>query len=204
MRSISLLSLGLVAGVAAAACGDDGPDCDCAEVGCFADMCTKTVFISATPVPSDLGGITGADSLCAQQAAAAKLPGVFYAWLSDAQTSPFQRFSKSTVPYTLPDGTTFADDWDALTRGPSLPLDVDASGHKVAGEPDAIVWTGTGPDGRPDTFDNAANSCSGWTRNVIEDFAVIGWLSKRTKASDWSRGFNAPCTGTGFVYCFQQ
>lgn len=203
---LGLVVAGVGMGLLAAACGgDDGPDCDCAQAGCFADMCTKTVFVVSKAIPADIGGVAAADSLCAQQAAAAKLPGVYSAWLSDASSSPYQRFTKSTVPYVLADGSMLADDWDALTReGPAAVIDVDAAGQKVAAEDGAIVWTGTGVDGRSDDYNGASNFCSGWSRNVLEDSALIGYLTRRTKSSDWSRVKTVPCTGAGFMYCVQQ
>ena len=112
MRSV-IFGLGLVAAVAVG-CGDEADDCDCAAAGCFADVCTKTVFVTAEPVAAKFGGVEAADQLCAQQAAAAQLPGVYLAWLSDGSHSPFQRFSKSTVPYVRTDGTQVATDFEAL------------------------------------------------------------------------------------------
>jgi hypothetical protein len=202
MRSV-IFGLGLVAAVAVG-CGAEGDDCDCAEAGCFADMCTKTVFVSAEPVAAKFGGVEAADQLCAQQAAAAKLPGTYLAWLSDAGHSPFQRFSKSTVPYVLTDGTQVAADFASLRSESPGPIDVSAGGQKVAGADDAIVWTGTGVDGRADTFNNASNYCSAWSRSVIEDSVIVGLLRVRAKTEDWTRAKLDQCTGEGYLYCFQQ
>ncbi len=211
MRSAPLSSGLVVAGVICiaglTACGgDDGPDCDCAAAGCFADMTPDPLFVRDKAIPADIGGAAAADSLCAQQARAAMLPGVYSAWLSDASSSPYQRFSKSTVPYVLADGTMLADDWDALTReGPAAVIDVNAKGQKVAAEDGAIVWTGTGVDGRADDYNGASNFCSGWSRNVLEDSTLVGYLTRRTKSSDWSRVVpTVSCTGAGFLYCVQQ
>jgi hypothetical protein len=202
MRSV-IFGLGLVAAIAVGCAGDEN-DCDCAEVGCFADMCTKTVFVTAEPVAAKFGGVAAADQLCAQQAAAAMLPGTYYAWLSDGSQSPYDRFSKSTVPYMLPDGVQVANDFVALRSEPPPPIDVTAAGQKVMAVDDAAVWTGTGVDGRADTFNNASNYCSGWSRSVIEDFTLIGLLRERVKPEDWTRAKLVPCTGDGYLYCFQQ
>lgn len=202
MRNV-LLGLGLVASVAVG-CADETQDCDCAEIGCFADTCTKTVFVSAEPVAADFGGVAAADQLCAQQAAAAMLPGTYYAWLSDSTQSPFGRFSKSTVPYVLPDGTQVAADYAALRSDPVGLIDMTAAGQTAAGADDAKVWTGSGIDGRADTFNNASNYCSDWSTNVIEDTVVIGLLRGRNKIDDWTSHRLVPCTGKGYLYCFQQ
>ena len=40
------------------------------------------------------------------------------AWLSDSTASPSTRFTRSSVPYVLPDGTTVvANNWADLTHG---------------------------------------------------------------------------------------
>jgi len=203
MRNV-LLGLGLVASVAVGCAGDDGDDCDCAEVGCFASMCTKTVFVTAEPVAAKFGGVEAADQLCAQQAAAAMLPGTYLAWLSDSARSPFGRFSRSTVPYVLPDGTQVAASYEALRSDPTAAIDMTAAGQRSPGADNAKVWTGTGVDGRADTFNNASNYCSGWTRNIIDETALVGMLRERGKAGDWTRARLVPCTGEGYLYCFQQ
>lgn len=202
----ALLTTILGMGLGAISCGDDsGPDCDCAEVGCFADMCTRTTFIIAEPVTAKFGGIAAADQLCAQQAAAAGLPGSFLAWVSVGAGQPFGRFSKSTVPYVLPDGTQVAADWEALTTdGPSVPIDLTAAGAKSSASDETHVWTGTDREGRADSYNNASTYCENWTRNVIEESVVVGFLRKRGKPGDWTLGDLAPCTGEGLIYCFQQ
>ena len=185
--------------------GEQAPDCDCAEVGCFADMCTRTVFVTAEPVNAKFGGVAAADQLCAEQAAAAGLPGTFLAWLSVRSTHPRGRFSESTVPYTLPDGTQVAADWEALLAdGPSAPIDMTAAGGRAGGPDDTRVWTGTDRDGRAESFNSASTYCMDWSRNVIEESVVVGFLRKRGKPGDWTLGNLVPCTGDGYLYCFQQ
>jgi hypothetical protein len=201
----ALFSFGVLLGAAAGACDGGGEDCDCAEVGCFADTCTKKVFVLAAAVSADFGGIAGADQLCAQQAAAAKLSGTFYAWLSDSSRGPFDRFSKSEVPYVLADGTKIAEDWEGLrVNGPLTPIDMSAAGMRLADADDTRVWTGTGPDGRSENFNGASNFCTGWTRKVIEDFTYVGLLRERDTADSWTQGEFPTCTGKGLLYCFQQ
>lgn len=206
MRTL-LLCLGLGVGAALAmACEDEGNvDCECAAVGCFAPMCTRMAFVLAEPMSAKFGGVSVADQMCAQQAQAAGLPGVFYAWLGHSGGSPADRFSHASVPYTLPDGTMLAADWEALTReGPGAAIDMTAAGVKVKAEDDARVWTGTDEAGDANTYNNASNYCSDWTRNSIEEFAVVGFLRDRSKFGAWALGDLVPCTGQGYVYCFQQ
>lgn len=202
--TIVLLSLG---GALAWACGDDGgPACDCAEAGCYASACTKTVFALSTTVPANIGGLAQADKLCQDAAGAAGLPGTFQAWLSDATASPFTRAGRSTVPYQRVDGVQIAASWDALVaNGPSSPIDVDENGQKIADEAmSAVVWTNTGRDGRAEDYSTASRFCGDWTSSTPEDQAVVGWLTKRMQADDWTFAVVQPCTGAARLYCFQQ
>jgi len=207
MRTLLLcLGLGASVAVAVAACGgEEGVDCDCDAVGCFAAMCTKTAFVLAEPMSTDFGGVSAVDQMCAQQAAAAGLPGTYFAWLAQDSGGPADRFSQSTVPYTLPDGTMLAADWEVLTStGPTSPIDMTAAGTKVEAADDDHVWTGTDRAGEANDFNTASNYCSGWSRNNIMDFVVVGFLRQRGKVGDWALGNLVPCTGQGYVYCFQQ
>lgn len=206
-RALLGLALGLT--TASACSEDEGPACDCAEVGCFADTCTKTVFVSKTAIPSNFGGIAGADAVCAQEAAAAGLPGTYYAWLSDKSTSPRVRFSRSTVPYTLPSGAEIAADYAALAVAvPPINQHADATAVLREANDDAApaqIWTGTTIDGHSDTNSNSSNFCADWTDNSISNMTLVGWVHKRSKPKfDWTRANLVPCTGVGYLYCFQQ
>lgn len=205
MRTALLVSFGVLLGAAAGACGGDEVDCDCAEIGCYADTCTRTVFVLDAPIGADFGGVAGANQLCAQQAAAARLSGTFYAWVSDSASGPFDRFSKSEVPYVLADGTKIAEDWEGLrVSGPLTPIDMSAAGRRLAESDDTRVWTGTGPDGRSEDFNGASNFCTNWSRKVTGDFTYVGLLRERDEAKSWTQGEFPICTGTGLLYCFQQ
>jgi len=208
MRPVLIgLGLGLLTSVVFSSCGgDDEVACDCAEVGCFASTCTKTVFVTSAAITSNFGGIAAADALCAQEAAAAGLAGTYYAWLSDKTNSPLARFSRSEVPYVLPTGAEIAADWDALAVA-TPPISQHANGTPVPpddGAP-AQVWTGTTIDGHADNFNNASNFCQDWTDNSISNQTLIGWVHARMKPQfDWTRANLVPCTGSGYLYCFQQ
>src|SRR6185436_16464326 len=77
------------------------------------------------------------------------------AWLSDASTSPVQRFTKATIPYSLLDGTTIATGFDDLIDGQlAAPLNRDEK-NGVANAAD--VWTGTKQDGTA-----ASDTCQDW------------------------------------------
>jgi tetrahydromethanopterin S-methyltransferase subunit B len=77
------------------------------------------VFVSSqTYFGGGLGGLAGADATCQGLADGAGPKGTFKAWLSADGASPSTRFTRSSVPYVLPDGTTVvANDWADLTSG---------------------------------------------------------------------------------------
>lgn len=205
-RALLHLSLGSLSVIAGACGGEPGEDCDCAEIGCAAEGCTKTVFVTPEAHPANFGGLAQADALCQDAATRAGLEGTYYAWLSTSTSSPNDRFSKTEAPHVLADGTSLAAGWDALlASGPAAPIDVDASGAKVPDETQSLrVWTNTGRDGRADDYSRASDYCSDWTRNTAENFAVIGWLTRRNQADDWTYADASPCTGPAHLYCFQQ
>ncbi len=99
----------------------DGTQWVCATI-CQNDpsLCaeTKTVFITSMDYDGDLGGLSGADSICQAHADAAFPPliGTYKAWLSDDTNSPSTRFTRS-YNYTLVDGSKIARDWTDLTDG---------------------------------------------------------------------------------------
>ena len=77
----------------------------------YADQHEKTVFITSAKFKGNLGGLAGADDKCQAEAdgPASIVPsGTYLAWLSDGTDSPDTRFTKSSHPYMLPDGTKLA------------------------------------------------------------------------------------------------
>ncbi|UCF47349.1 MAG: hypothetical protein JSU89_09230, partial [Myxococcales bacterium] len=108
------------------------------------ELTPSRIFVTDTTQDAALGGIVGADGLCAAQAAAASLQGDFRAWLSTSSSPVGDRFAQSGGPYVLVDGTRIADNWGDLTDGSiQAPINLDANGLTRGGD----VWTGTLPDG---------------------------------------------------------
>jgi len=118
------------------------------------------------------------------------------AWVSDSSTSPAARFTKSTVPYRLLDGTLVATDWMALTTGPlSHGINQDEAGalHTMA-----EVWTATGSDGN-----FSSDGCNNFTEAVAMLMAVVG----NSDATDgtWTAVFAQFCNRTNVrLYCVEQ
>lgn len=119
------------------------------------------IFTTQSTTDGDIGGVTGADAICAAEAAAAGLPGTFLAWISDSTVDPTARFSK-ILPYELPPpvSTSVASGWADLTDGSiGAPLDVDASGTTLT----TVLrsWTATSSTGSA-----IPNNCDDWTNGT--------------------------------------
>ncbi len=167
------------------------PSCSFDTSGCE----SKTVFVSSVVDDGDLGGITGADATCNSLAAAEGLSGSFLAWLSDSATSPSARFTQSSVPYVLVDGTIVAEDWADLIDG-TLDANIGLSedGQSVVGS----VWTATTPIGG--TF--FGSSCVDWSSSSSGDFSFPGLTTAASGA--WSLSGFSLCSDSNHIYCFEQ
>jgi hypothetical protein len=150
----------------------------------------RRVFTASAGM-GNLGGIAGADGICANRALQLGLGGTFRAWLSDATTSPAARFLQDDVHYERhPDRVKIADNWADLTDGT-----LDATIVVTAG---SLVWTGTGADGNP-----LGGTCSNWTSNSAAQSGRPG-VPPSTSAS-WSALNNDIACNSGLdLYCFEQ
>jgi hypothetical protein len=177
---------------------------------------TKIVFLSSQVYTGNLGGLAGADSICNSLAAAAGLPGVFMAWISDSTQSPSSRFTQYTASlYIRTDGQPVALGWNQLTSGSLLnPINVDEKG---APGPLAVAWTATEPNGTAGPtvvlYNWAAPAnpdCSDWTSSATcPDYMPTctgnvgaSWV-KDSRWSAWGQGL-IPCNNAEALYCIQQ
>jgi hypothetical protein len=161
----------------------------------------KRVFVSSQTMPNGgLGSVARADATCAQLAATAGLEGVWRVWLSDARTSPALRFTRSSRPYLLLDGTQVAASWAALTSG-TLEHAIDVFETGVAAPPGASlqVWTGTTPAGSA-----SGVTCGNWTNNSPGLPSGEVGLSDR-RDGRWTQAVAQLCSQPGVhIYCFEQ
>lgn len=156
----------------------------------------RRIFVTNTVQDADLGGLEGADALCASQAAMAGLDGEFRAWLSTLGVAAADRLTRSTLRYVLVDGTVIARDWEDLTDGEiAAPIDLDASGQSRGGD----VWTGTLPSGLP----YANGDCVGFTGNSESDgIALCG--TTQSSLANWTANATPDCSTRLRLFCIEQ
>lgn len=195
--ALLLTLLGLFACTSAESSPGSGMDASVdsgADSGMDSGVAERRIFVTDTLQNANFGGLTGADALCASQAAAAGLEGEFKAWLSTIATSVSDRLTQSSVPYALVDGTRIADDWNDLVDSSLLaPVNLDASGLLRGGD----VWTGTLPDGVP----YANDDCAGFTSGS-EGIALCG--STASAAGNWTANDTPACSTELRLYCIEQ
>ena len=156
------------------------------------------VFLTSTTHDGNLGGLSGADSICQDLATIAGLPGTYLAWLSDSTNSPSTRFIRATVPYVLTDGTQIADDWSDLTDGNiDAPINVD---EKMQSYSDlGRTWTNTKGDG---TIKTSSHNCENWTATPALSSSQAGDFF--SQGLNWTDASQADCKTDLRLYCFQQ
>ncbi len=167
----------------------------------YADQHEKTVFVTSATFKNNLGGLKGADDKCQTEAdsPASIVPsGTYLAWLSDGTDSPDTRFTKSSHPYMLPDGTKIAEDFTDLTDGSLLhTINIDSTGQPLGWQ---LFWTGTNPDG---TTVQHSYTCNGWTGAPVPNSrGMVGNTVK--KSTLWSANSPDRCGRSVRLACFQQ
>jgi len=169
-----------------------------------AGVSERRIFVTETAQNADFGGLAGADALCASEAAAAGLEGIFKAWLSTTSSPVADRVTRSTVPYVLVDGTLVADDWDDLTDGDiAARINLDANRQLRGGD----VWTGTLPNGLPYMNDAALDAgvptidCEGF-ESAFEGVGLCGTTA--STAANWTANDTPACSTTLRLFCIEQ
>ncbi len=172
---------------------DAGTDAG-ADAGSDAGVTERRIFVTSAARTADLGGIEGADGLCASEAVAAGLQGEFKAWISTIESPVAARFVQSAVPYVLVDGTRIADDWADLTDG-SLRAIIDLDANGVERRTD--VWTGTLPRG----LSYADADCDGFTNGLVGS-ALCG--TTQSINANWTANAVPNCDTPLPLFCVEQ
>jgi hypothetical protein len=192
------------------ACGNK-----CINNHCTAGVCDHVVFLSSYMYFVDLGELpdaggatdplAAADTDCNTLAQQWSLSGTYKAWLATANGAPATRFTKSTTPYVLSDGTTVvANNWTDLTKG-TLQHAIDLTEQKTTDTDLATrrTMTNVATDG---TLANPSADCSAWTSKAANIAPTIG--DSKVATAEWTK-MAAPdalwtCGLQYHIYCFQQ
>jgi hypothetical protein len=160
----------------------------------------RMVFVSTGKVlGSKLGGIAGADAVCASSAALSRHASItgkkYVAWLSAGGVSPSTRFKRDAA-FVRSDGAVVAADWTALTSGNlSAGMIYDADGNAIVNPELGNVWTGTKPDGTP-----ATENCGSFTG---PGFGTAG--NALEYDAKWTEAKSGACAFDEMrVYCFEE
>ncbi len=156
----------------------------------------NVAFVSPVPVNGNLGGLSGADDLCAQWGADAGFPGDYRAILSTSSVAANSRLAGARG-WVRPDGRPVGDLPDELFSGsgPLAPLRITSTGEDVA---DARVWSASNNNG---TFSTYHTDCINWTTASNTLDARYGFANV---TSEWlDRGAADNCSVEYHLYCFQ-
>ncbi len=170
------------------------PDASARDAGVIE---ANVVFVTSTAIPpSDLGGITGADTFCNEAAARGGLPdvGSYVAWLSTTSVPALSRL-RGSQGWVRPDGAPFVNTPDDLMGGKIF---ASPSIDELGGEAYRLVATGTNPGGSWRSGDCGEwTSAAGMTGMGASADGTRGWTSRTT----WECSRAAPiyCFGTGRV-----
>lgn len=150
---------------------------------------------------ANVGGIAGADTMCANAASGAGLGGTYMAWLATgAADDPDSRFiTKATVPYRGTDSALVATNWTDLTDGS---VSVNPARKDASGNWNAAGWIISNVDTDGTAAYDGTNNCSGWTTNGTGYTNHYG-QSNQTN-SNWTDAGTGNCSGYRILLCIQQ
>jgi hypothetical protein len=186
-------------------CGTCGNIC-AADNLCALGNCApiRYVFTSSVKLFGDFNSVSAVDSVCNDLAGTAQLPGIYKAWISDAQQSPTETFAPSEGVYILPDGPIVAYTIEQLFSGQiASPINRNEFGFGIDPTPadgcglDFAVWTGTTNTGLP-----AQPYCDGWTTANGNTLGIVGDAMSKYAWSNTECA--ASCSMALPVYCVQQ
>lgn len=169
------------------------------------------VFVTSQVYASDdIGGLSGADKICASLAAArTALAGKKWAaWLSTSATSASSRLGSTPGPWVRPDGIRVADGRGHI-NDKLLPFFVPISvDEQLSLHGDDHVWTGTRSGGTA-----SADTCNGWNGTMGRGLYGKIAFDKPTWTEDddveCDGGWTGTPPGTGSnpprnrLYCFE-
>jgi hypothetical protein len=157
------------------------------------------VFTTSSTQTGALGGLTGADSICANLAADGGLPGKYVAWLSTSTVSAISRLG-SARGWVRPDGKPVAKTVADIAQGKLLyPPRLDERGRDLGVDP--LVMTATWSDGTF-YFTTGFTSCSDFTSAAtVQDTPLVGGYAS-ANSEMFTNDVNIDCDVQARLYCF--
>ncbi len=165
-------------------------DCD-GGPGCTACMRDRLVFVTSVAyLPTEIGGVDGADHECARLAREAGRAGwdSTRSWLASGREPAGAAHGLSPGAYVRVDGDRVVASGRDLVAGDGLasPVSLDETGALVS----ALAWTGAG-----------GIDCDGWTSDDPSAFGGVGM----TFAADgrWADAATSACDQRRRLYCIE-
>jgi len=158
------------------------------------------VFTTSTTQTAALGGLAGADAICAQRALAAGLAGSYRAWLSTSTVNAIDRLG-SASGWVRPDGKPVLNSVADIAQSKLFyPPRLDEFGNDLGAIP--FVMTATGSDGTLPTS-TTLTTCGDFTSASIDPNKQLlgGYASADSNAFTTGNSFGG-CTGAYRIYCF--
>ncbi|MDP1830070.1 MAG: DUF1554 domain-containing protein [Archangium sp.] len=197
-------------------CGKGGASCNvcggsaplCVDQACGVEALptgAKLVFVTRTTYSGNLGGLSGADGLCAAAAGAGALSGTWRAWLSNTVGTRVNAFDRiqGDGPWYLTGTDTSGrrikafNNKASLRTAPLAPIDRNELGVKLSNG--QFVWTGTEPTGNASAAGGYDNSCANWSESAFGNQGDIGDVY-----GQWTNQRGQECSSMAALYCFQQ
>jgi|LULF01.1.fsa_nt_gb hypothetical protein len=159
------------------------------------------IFVSSSTHTGNLGGTSGADSICKNLASQAGLVRTYSAIISDnTNSAKNERLVFSGAIYTVDASgqqNLVANSGSALWNTDSTDLlneiNLDENGNIVNDN----VWSGTDSDGG-----SLNTNCSSWTSSLVSESGFSGQSSSAT--SEWIEAIPKNCNETLRIYCVSQ
>lgn len=161
----------------------------------------KRVFVTSDLSSGAMGGLTGADGICASAGKSGTNVGAgpWVAWLSAEGKNAIDRITYDG-PYYLPDGRKVVSNKSQLVSGKlDSPINITEKGEPATEV--LYVWTGTLPNGQ------LGVDCNNWSTSVVA-YGTAGSLDQ-TADGLWTdnggvAGFrNLVCHSVARLYCFE-
>ena len=159
------------------------------------------VFVTSNTYNGNLGGISGADSICNTEASSSGLKRTYKAILSSSLSSAFSRLNLTGKVYVFSDSETNSvvvnlgtDLWNTGSGGADLlsSINIDTNYNVVSLSP----WTGTDSDG---SITLTGDMCQNWTSSSA---AFQGQTGSTSSLNDsWIEGISSNCNLSRRLYC---